>query len=155
MKKPAPAKATRKAPSSRSAKSKNPGGRPPKLQPDARTLTTIGGLGEINATHAESAAVLGVSRETFEKFLGKHKKAAEAFESGKAEGRVSLRRAQYKAALAGNATMQIWLGKQLLAQKDKHEVGGDPDRPIKHHHVPAMTAKEAADAYAALIRGNG
>ena len=141
--------------SRREANPKKPGGRPPKLQPDERTLGIIGGLGEINATHAEAAAVLGVSRETFEKFLGTQKKAGEAYENGKAEGRISLRRAQFKAALAGNATMQIWLGKQLLAQKDKHEVGGDPDRPIKHHHLPPMTAKEAAEAYAALIRDTG
>jgi len=143
-----------KRPSSRRKKEKNPGGRPPKLQPDVRTLRIIRGLGEINATHAEAAAVLGISRQTFETFLGKHKKAEEAFETGKAQGRISLRRAQCNAALAGNTTMQIWLGKQLLGQKDKHEFGGDPDHPIKHHHAPAMTVKEAAEAYAALIRGS-
>jgi hypothetical protein len=41
---------------------------------------------------------------------------------------------QMKTAEAGNASMQIWLGKQLLDQKDKHEHGGDPDNPIKHRH---------------------
>jgi hypothetical protein len=33
-------------------------------------------------------------------------------------GKISLRRAQIKAAEAGNAAMLIWLGKQLLDQKD-------------------------------------
>ena len=38
----------------------------------------------------------------------------------KAEGgKVSLRRAQIKLAESGNATMLIWLGKQLLNQRDE------------------------------------
>ncbi len=37
---------------------------------------------------------------------------------GKADIRLSLRRAQFKAAIAGNPTMLIWLGKQLLNQSD-------------------------------------
>lgn len=36
-------------------------------------------------------------------------------------GLVSLRRAQFKAALSGNVSMLIWLGKQFLGQKDKSE----------------------------------
>lgn len=27
--------------------------------------------------------------------------------------------------------MLVWMGKQLLGQKDKIDVGSDPDRPIK------------------------
>jgi hypothetical protein len=135
------------------AKANNPGGRPRKLRPDDRTLGIIRGLGEINATHAEAAAVLGVCRETLEKFLGTHKNAYEAYENGKAEGRVSLRRKQYEAALGGNTTMLVWLGKQLLGQKDKHELGGDPNWMIKHHHdFQPKTAKEAADMYVALVK---
>ncbi|MDD3925788.1 MAG: hypothetical protein PHT33_03925 [bacterium] len=36
-------------------------------------------------------------------------------------GKASLRRMQWKTAESGNATMQIWLGKQYLDQKDKQE----------------------------------
>ena len=36
-----------------------------------------------------------------------------------AGGKKSLRRAQWHKALSGSATMQIWLGKQWLDQKDK------------------------------------
>ena len=133
---------------------KNKGRRPPALEPDARTLKTLRGLGKINATHVEAAAVLGVSRETFEKFLGKYKKAEEAFESGKSDGRISLRRAQFKAALAGNPTMLVWMGKQLLGQRDKTEHGGDPQgAPIRHTvDFTKMSPKEAAEAYEAMIR---
>ena len=133
---------------------RNKGGRPPALEPDARTLKTLRGLGKINATHVEAADVLGVSRETLERFLGKEKKAAQAFETGKSDGRISLRRAQFKAALAGNPTMLIWMGKQFLGQRDKIEHGGDQEgAPIRHTvDFTKMTPKDAAEAYEAMIR---
>jgi hypothetical protein len=46
-----------------------------------------------------------------------------AYKKGLENGRSSLRRIQWKAALAGNTTMQIWLGKQYLGQREpRHEV---------------------------------
>ena len=39
--------------------------------------------------------------------------------------KASLRRMQYKAAEGGNVTAQIWLGKQILGQKDKLEHSGE------------------------------
>jgi len=42
----------------------------------------------------------------------------EAMERGKAMGRISVRRSQMKLLEAGSATMGIWLGKQLLGQRD-------------------------------------
>jgi hypothetical protein len=41
---------------------------------------------------------------------------------GRAEIRMSLRQWQLKAAKEGNATMLIWLGKQMLGQKDNLEL---------------------------------
>ena len=38
------------------------------------------------------------------------------------QGLISLRRMQFTTAQKGNATMQIWLGKQLLNQRDKHDL---------------------------------
>ena len=37
------------------------------------------------------------------------------------EGKISLRRAQFQKALSGNVAMLIWLGKQILNQKEKTE----------------------------------
>lgn len=37
-------------------------------------------------------------------------------------GKASLRRMQFKSAEDGNVTMQIWLGKQMLGQRDKSEI---------------------------------
>jgi|TARA_R100000655_G_scaffold15285_3_gene34014 DNA-binding CsgD family transcriptional regulator len=41
---------------------------------------------------------------------------------GKADLKKKLRKAQLKLALEGNATMLVWLGKQMLGQSDKQEV---------------------------------
>lgn len=40
-------------------------------------------------------------------------------ERGKAKGRLSVRRLQMKLLERGNATMGVWLGKQLLGQVDQ------------------------------------
>ena len=39
-------------------------------------------------------------------------------------GKMSLREMQWKSAVAGSITMQIWLGKQMLGQKEKIESEG-------------------------------
>lgn len=91
------------------------------LKPTDETFKQINGLARIQCTQKEAAAVLGVHLNTFRAFLEAHEKAIESWESGHEQGRASLRRHQYKAAEGGNATMQIWLGKQWLGQKDQSE----------------------------------
>src|SRR5262245_54857105 len=97
---------------------RHPGGRPPKLKLDDQTLDIISGLGRIHCTHSEAAAVLGVSRETFDKFLGNNKRAMEAWRQGKEHGKSALRRTQFRLAQT-NAGMAIFLGKNLLGQTDQ------------------------------------
>lgn len=46
---------------------------------------------------------------------------AEYFAQKRGNGKIALRRKQYEAALAGNVTLLIWLGKQYLGQSDKQE----------------------------------
>lgn len=46
---------------------------------------------------------------------------SEIYKSKSAAGKASLRRMQYKSAEEGSATMQIWLGKQYLGQRDRQE----------------------------------
>lgn len=101
-------------------------GRPYKLEADDKTVATISGLAKIQCTNVEAAAVLGVSRETFEQFLGREIKAREAWENGKQSGIASLRRNQFRMS-ESNASMAIWLGKQYLKQKEpvqQVETGG-------------------------------
>jgi hypothetical protein len=87
------------------------------LRPDEQTLGILERLAKISATNFEAALMLGVSREKFERFLSKHKSVKEAFESGKALGKVSLRRAQFRAAQNGDVAMLIRLGRQYLGQR--------------------------------------
>lgn len=38
------------------------------------------------------------------------------------KGKISLRRKQFQKALAGDTTLLIWLGKNMLGQSDKNEI---------------------------------
>ena len=82
-------------------------------------LRQVEDLGKIQSTHAELAAVLGVSVDTVERRLRDDLEFRGAYEKGLEHGKSSLRRIQWKAALGGNITMQIWLGKQYLGQQDR------------------------------------
>jgi hypothetical protein len=75
-------------------------------------------LAVLQCTEEEVAAFFDVSVRTIRDRISKRREYREAWETGKAKGRVSLRRAQFNAALKGDRTMLIWLGKQMLAQKD-------------------------------------
>ena len=94
---------------------KHPGGRP-RIVFD---LGLVEDLGKIQSTHSELAAVLGVSIETVKRRLKDDPEFCAAYEKGLENGKSSLRRIQWKSALGGNTTMQIWLGKQYLGQQDR------------------------------------
>lgn len=126
------------------APKKNLGGRPPKLQPDSKTLAIVRGLGNIQATGPECAAVLGVTEPTWIKFKQEFPEVEAALRDGQGSGRVSLRRRQFKAANDGNATMLIWLGKQYLGQADKQEVTGKNGGPIQSVDLTKVTGDDLA-----------
>jgi|SRR6185503_8753681 len=89
-------------------------GRPPKTI-DCKIVEK---LATIHCTQQEIAAVLGVSQDTLVNETN-GVAFAEAFERGWQRGKESLRRAQWKSAIdKGNVTMQIWLGKNMLGQRD-------------------------------------
>ena len=84
-------------------------------------------LCSLQCTDQEIAAWFNVSTKTIEA-RRKLPQFSEVMERGKAKGRISVRRAQMKLLEAGNATMGVWLGKQLLGQRDvwtaEHTGGG-------------------------------
>ena len=75
-------------------------------------------LSSFMCTEAEIAAFLETTVDTLH-----NKHNDEVFTAaklrGQDKGKASLRRAQFKAADNGNATMLVWLGKQYLGQKDE------------------------------------
>jgi hypothetical protein len=74
-------------------------------------------LCSLQCTHEEIAAWLGCSVRTIENYA-KKPEFSEVMARGRAKGRISVRRAQMKLLESGNATMGVWLGKQLLGQRD-------------------------------------
>lgn len=102
------------------------GGRPPKVI-DVEVARRAAGIG---CSSTEIAAVLGIGRRTFFDHLEHDEGLRDAIEEGRARGRAALRRLQWREAEAGNTGMLVWLGKQMLGQKDRAEIGGDPDNPV-------------------------
>lgn len=93
----------------------------------------IDGLCALHCTGAEIASIVGVDYSSLERQIRVKfgKTFTEYFTEKAANGKMSLRRRQFKAAMDGNPTLLIWLGKQMLGQKDKHEhevtgAGGGP-----------------------------
>src|SRR5687768_8357987 len=80
-------------------------------------LVELEKLCALQCTDEEIAAWFGVSAKTIAK-RRKQPKFAEVMERGRAKGRVSVRRAQMKLLEAGNATMGVWIGKNVLGQRD-------------------------------------
>ena len=72
----------------------------------------------IQCTDEEIAAWFNVSTRTIER-RRLEPAFAEVMERGKAKGRISVRRLQMKLLEQGNATMGVWLGKQILGQVDQ------------------------------------
>jgi hypothetical protein len=98
-------------------------------------------LASIQCTDEEIAAVLGVHSDTIKR-RKKIPEYAEVLSNGRAKGRASLRRLQWKAAESGNVTMQIFLGKNLLGQRDKFE---EPTESVTDK------AREIASALKAMV----
>ena len=81
--------------------------------------TTLEQLGRINATLEEVGQFFGTTERTIRNRLKTDSDLRAAWDKGRATGRVSLRRKQVELAMSGNATMLVWLGKQLLGQRDQ------------------------------------
>jgi hypothetical protein len=134
---------------------RHPGGRPRK-ELGADGLRVAAGLAAILATGDEVAQVLGLSRRTFDARLKEAGYAGfRAFsKKHRAPALVRLRLLQWQSAEAGDVVMAIWLGKQLLGQRDRvrREVTGADGQPITT--APAPEAFAAA-ATAVLRRKHG
>lgn len=100
-------------------------------------------LGMLGATHEEMAAWFGVSVRTIERRMASEKgEFCRAYKKGLGRLKVSLRRQQIEAARKGNATMLIWLGKQLLEQSDKTE--GKSQVTVKEAGPRKLTPEDEA-----------
>lgn len=76
----------------------------------------------IFATQNEICTVMGVDKKTLARLIADNYPEtptwAAAFELFSGKGKASLRRRQFQAALDGDRTMLIWLGKNYLGQSE-------------------------------------
>jgi hypothetical protein len=86
----------------------------------------------MQCTNEEIAAWFNVSTRTIES-RRKQAEFAAVMNRGRAKGRISVRRAQMRLMDAGNAAIAIWLGKQLLGQRDVTplELSGPSGEPVQ------------------------
>lgn len=80
-------------------------------------------LASLGCSATEMADWFGVSQSTLKYNFGEYIK------KGKEHIKNKLRDAQIKTALSGNATMLIWLGKQLLGQQE-NPVNNEANEPL-------------------------
>lgn len=99
----------------------------------------------IQCTESEIASFVGCSSDTlYRRCLDDHGVTFQAYSKEKREaGKCSLRRAQWKLAEKGNATMLIWLGKNWLNQVDHTET--PVSAPLRGVVYPAMTSEMAKE----------
>jgi len=111
----------------------------------ARPLTEIDWdqvdkLCAIHCTGEEQAAILGISYDTLNRACKREYELsfAEYFKQKASSGKMSLRRKQYTAAMDGNTTMLVWLGKNWLGQRDQPE-----SEPVELKPIVIQRADEA------------
>lgn len=92
----------------------------PRIEIDEEAFKKLCG---IQCTLDEVASFFDCSPDTIERWCKRELKItfAEAFKKHSANGKISLRRWQFKMA-EHNVSMAIWLGKQYLGQTEKQEV---------------------------------
>lgn len=89
----------------------------------------------IGCTIDEIAALLGIGRQTLYDHLKRDPELQQALDESRDQGRATLRRLQWQKANAGSDTMLIWLGKQMLQQRDKTAVTGEEGGPVAVEHT--------------------
>jgi len=80
-------------------------------------------LAAIGSTNTDIARWFGIEEQTLRYNF------SDMLQKGREEVKQSLRMAQLKLALSGNAVMLIWLGKNLLGQSD-NPVNADLNQPL-------------------------
>ena len=103
-------------------------GRPPKAQANIN-WAAFDALCYCCCTLREIAFYFKVSEDTIENTVKKvHGMRFKDYYAQKEHvGKASLRQAQFRKAMEGNPAMLIWLGKQMLGQKDRAEISAPSD----------------------------
>ena len=106
--------------------------------PKELTPEFVFACGKLFCTQEEIGDLCGLSQGAISGRLNGDPVLLQAFRTGRAQGKMSLRRAQAKKAITeGNLVAQIWLGKQELGQSDKQESHEQIDVNVTHQYIAA------------------
>jgi precorrin-4 methylase len=108
----------------------------PKKDIDTRV---VAGMASVGATNVEIADFVGCDEGTI------RVRFSDVLTKARAGLRTRLRRKQLDVALKGNATMLIWLGKQMLQQCDK------PAFDLSPHELKQLSGEELDQLVAGQI----
>ena len=98
----------------------------PKLDIDPEQVTR---LARLHCTMEEMASFFGCHRDTL------HNNFSAEIDKGRSEGNISLRRKQWQMAVEkGNVVMLIWLGKQMLGQRNEI-IESDSNTPLPIYDI--------------------
>ena len=98
----------------------------PKLDIDGEQVTR---LARLHCTMQEMADFFGCHRETLRENFSSQ------IDKGRSEGNISLRRKQWQMAVEkGNVVMLIWLGKQMLGQRNEI-IESDSNTPLPIYDI--------------------
>jgi hypothetical protein len=102
------------------------------------TPIDLGELEKLCSMHCsddEIAAWFGVSVRTIQN-RRTQARFARVMHRGEARGCINVRRAQIRLLEGGNAAMAVWLGKNLLGQRDNMQITGANGGPIQTENKP-------------------
>lgn len=111
---------------------KNKGGRP-RFELSDEDFQKLVNMIRIQCTRDEICGIFGVTDKTLAAAInrrGNEGGFSALYKRHQDEGKASLRRSQWKAATEKlNPTMLVWLGKQMLGQRDQMDMTHDGEAP--------------------------
>lgn len=123
-------------------------------QEEIERIELMAGLG---LTVAQMAAILGMSKKTFERRMNDTEAAADALEKGRATAAEKVTSVAYRMAASGKSpTMTIfWLKcRERWREVNVHEVSGPDGKPIETKNQTDLTDEQIQARIDALIGKN-
>lgn len=110
-------------------------------------------LCEMLCTLDEIAGFFNCSSDTIERWCKTHYEMEfrKIFSIKSASGKISIRRRQFEMAMEGNVTMLVWLGKQLLGQRDQVQSKIEIEHVKDQEKLKELPADDIAKEYFHMI----
>ena len=117
-------------------------------------LKDIQKISALHPTDEELAAYLECSVDTITNYKKNDPAFLKAYNGGRGKGKLSLRRKQMSTALEGNTTMLVWMGKQLLGQRDNPAEAMSEMLQAIYHGIPSHLVGSSHAEFLHDLRNN-